>query len=165
MEIDPKQILVHALGFLILLAILKKFAWGKLLGAMESRSKRIADELSSIERAKEELEQLKVQYQESLSKIEEAARKKLQEAVQEGRRVAGEIEEDARTYARETLEKAQEAAALEVAKAREALKEQVVDLAIQANHKILERHLDEETDRKMIEAFIQEVNAMGSDRG
>jgi len=165
MEIDPKQILVHALGFLILLAILKKFAWGKLLGAMEARSKRIADELSSIERAKEELEQLKVQYQESLSKIEEAARKKLQEAIQEGRRVAGEIEEDARTYARETLEKSREAAALEVAKAREVLKEQVVDLAIQANHKILERHLDEETDRKMIEAFIQEVNAMGSDRG
>ncbi len=42
------------------------------------------------------------------------------------------------------------------------LKEQVVDLAIQVTHKILQQHLDEETDRRMIEGFIQEINNLGS---
>lgn len=160
MEIDPKQILIHAIGFLILMAILKKFAWGAMLGAMEARTKRIAGEFAQIEKAKQELEQLKIDYQQRLNKIEEEARAKIQQAVGEGRRVAAEIEEGARAHNRESLEKTREAITLEVAKAREELREQVVDLAIQATHKILQQHLDEETDRRMIEAFIKEVNTM-----
>ena len=162
MEIDPKQILIHAIGFLILLAILRKFAWGALLGAMEARAKRIADEFAAIERAKQEIEKLKADYQERLDRIEEEARAKIQQAVDEGRRVGAEVEEAARANAREAIEKSKEAIALEVAKARIELKEQVVDLAIQATHKILQQHLDEETDRRMIEAFIKEIDGVGN---
>ncbi len=165
MAIDPLQILTHAIGFLILLAILRKFAWGALLGVLDARSKRIADEFHSIEQTKQELAALKAQYQESISKIEEEARGKIQQAIAEGRRVAAEVEEDARTHARDTLEKTREAVALEVAKARVELREQVVDLAIQATHKILQQHLDEETDRRMIEAFIKEINTMDPSTG
>ena len=165
MEIDPKQILVHAIGFLILLAILRKFAWGTLLKAMEARSQRIADEFSGIERVKGELAKIKEEYQQHLARIEEEARGKIQQAIAEGRRIASEIEEGARTRNRESLEKAKETIALEVAKAREGLKEQVVDLAIQATHKVLQQHLDEETDRRMIEAFIREVNTLDADAG
>lgn len=165
MEIDPKQILVHALGFLILLAILRKFAWGALLGAMEQRSRRIASEFEGIEKAKLELDRLKQDYQQHLAKIEEEARGKIQQAVNEGRRVASEIEEEARAHARETLEKTKETIAQEVAKARVELKEQVVDLAIQATHKILQQNLDEETDRRMIEAFIREIDTLSPPAG
>jgi len=164
-EIDPKQILIHAIGFLILLAILKKFAWGTILGAMEARSKRIASEFEAIERAKQEIEKLKADYQERVAKIEEEARSKIQQAVDEGRRIGAEVEEAARTHAREALEKSKEAIALEVAKARLELKDQVVDLAIQATHKVLQQHLDEETDRRMIEAFIKEINAVEKGNG
>lgn len=159
MDLDPKQILVHALGFLILFAILRKFAWGQLLGAMEARSQRIADQFAAIEQGRQELERLKSQYQQRLDKIEEEARAKIQAAVVEGRRVAMEIEEDARSHARATLERSKESIALEVAKARTELKEQMVDLAIQVNHKVLQQHLDEETDHRMIEAFIREISA------
>ena len=79
--------------------------------------------------------------------------------------MASEIEEEARGNAREALEKAKETIALEMAKARVELKEQVVDLAIQATHKILQQNLDEETDRRMIEAFIQEIDTMGPPGG
>ena len=165
MGIDPKQILVHAIGFLILLAILRKFAWGTLLKAMEARSQRIADEFAGIDRVKGELAKIKEEYQQHLTRIEEEARGKIQQAIAEGRRIASEIEEGARTRNRESLEKAKETIALEVAKAREGLKEQVVDLAIQATHKVLQQHLDEETDRRMIEAFIREVNTLDADAG
>ena len=165
MEIDPKQIVIHAIGFLILLAILKKFAWGAMLGAMEARSKRIAEDFAAIERAKQEIAKLKGEYQDSLARIEEQAQAKIQQAVAEGRRVASEIEESSRASAREALEKSKEAIALEVAKARVELKEQVVDLAIQATHKILQQNLDEETDRRMIEAFIKEINTVEKGNG
>ena len=165
MEIDPKQILIHAIGFLILLAILRKFAWGAILGTMEVRRKRIADEFAAIEQTKQELAKLKGDYQEQIDRIEEEARSKIQQAVDEGRRVGAEVEESARAHAREVLEKSKEAIALEVAKARLELKDQVVDLAIQATHKVLQQHLDEETDRRMIEAFIKEINAVEKGNG
>ncbi len=157
------QFVVNILAFLLLLAILKKFAWGSLLALIDERRAKIAAEFSAIEQAKGELSKLKVEYQERLNKIEEEARGRIQQAVQEGRRVAMEIEEDARAHAREILEKTKEAVTLEVAKARVELKEQVVDLAIQVTHKVLQHHLDEETDRRMIEAFIREISTLDKD--
>lgn len=159
------QFVTNVLAFLLLLVILKKFAWGTLLKLVDERKEKIAAEFRTIDQAKEELAKLKVEYQQHLRKIEEEARGKIQQAVSEGRRIGMEIEEDARAHARATLEKVKETAAMEVAKARSELKEQVVDLAIQITHKVLQQHLDEETDRRMIEGFIQEVNALekGSD--
>ena len=159
------QFVVNILSFLLLLAILKKFAWGSLLKLIDERRAKIASEFDSIEKAKQEMAALKAQYQEQLNRIEEEARRKIQESIGEGRRISAEIEEDARTHARETLEKAKEAVALEVAKARAELKEQVVDLAIQVTHKVLQQNLDEETDRRMIESFIKEIGSMEKGRG
>lgn len=159
------QFVANILAFLLLLAILKKFAWGALLKLIDERREKISSEFAHIEEAKQEMAKLKADYQERLAQIEEEARAKIQQAVVEGRRVAAEIEEGARAHNRESLEKTKEAIALEVAKAREELREQVVDLAIQATHKILQQHLDEETDRRMIEAFIQEVNTMDAGNG
>ena len=151
------QFVVNILAFLLLLGILKKFAWGSLLKMIDERRDKIAAEFSAIEQAKQEMARLKEQYQQQLAQIEQEARGKIQAAVADGRRVAMEIEEDAREHARATLEKTKAAVALEVAKAREELKEQVVDLAIQVTHKVLLSNLDEETDRRMIDAFIREI--------
>lgn len=159
------QFVVNILSFLLLLAILKKFAWGSLLKLIDERRAKIASEFDSIEKAKQEIAALKAQYQEQMNRIEDEARRKIQESIGEGRRISAEIEEEARTHARDTLEKTKEAVALEVAKARVELKEQVVDLAIQVSHKVLQQNLDEETDRRMIEAFIQEINGMEKGRG
>ena len=155
------QFVVNILAFFLLLLILKKFAWGSLLKLIDERRQKIASEFELIEQTQQELAKLKADYQKQIDRIEEEARAKIQQAVDQGRRVAAEVEEGARTHARETLEKSKEAIALEVAKARVELKEQVVDLAIQATHKVLQQHLDEETDRRMIEAFIKEINAGG----
>lgn len=154
------QFVTNILAFLLLLAILKKFAWGTVLKLIDDRQKKIASEFAAIEQGNRTLGCLKADYQERLTKIEEEARAKIQGGIAEGRRVAVEIEEEARAAARRTLEKTKESVALEVAKARAQLKEQVVDLAIQVNHKVLQQHLNEETDRRMIESFIREINAM-----
>ena len=159
------QFVVNILAFLLLLAILKKFAWGSLLKLIDERRDKITSEFEGIEKAKQELEKLKVEYQAHLTKIEEEARVKIQQAINDGRRIASEIEEDARTHARETLEKTKEAVTLEVAKARVELKEQIVDLAIQATHKVLQQNLDEETDRRMIEAFIKDISTLDKGNG
>ncbi len=154
------QFVTNIIAFLLLLAILKKFAWGALLKLIDDRRAKIESEFNSIEQTKHELAKLKDEYQASIARIEDEARAKIQAAVGEGRRVAEEIEKQARLGAEQTLEKTKEAVALEIAKARAELRDQVVDLAIQATHKVLRQHLDEETDRRMIEAFTREIDTI-----
>ena len=159
------QFVVNIFAFLLLLLILKKYAWGALLKLIDERREKITSEFESIEKAKQDLAALRKQYEEQLGKIEEEARTKIQASILEGRRIAMEIEEDAREHSRATLEKTKEAVALEVAKAKQELKEQVVDLAIGLTHKVLQQNLDEETDRRLIEGFIREIGTLEQGRG
>ena len=159
------ELVVQLTGFLLAFGILARLFWRPILLALDERRARIAAEFRGIGEAKAEMEKLKKEYHQHLERIEEEARAKIQQAIADGRRIGMEIEEEARAHARAALEKTKEAVALEVAKARVELKEQVVDLAIQVSHKVLQKHLDEETDQRMIEAFIQEINALDKQHG
>jgi len=156
--LDLLQLLSHAVGFVILLWLLRRFAWGPLLGVLDQRRQRIAAGLEDVERAKAEMARLKTQYEAQLARIEEAARKRLLEMVNEGRRVAAEIEEEARGAAQASLAKTQATLALEVAKAKVELRDQIVALTMQATEKLLRTRLDAGGDRALVEAFIAELD-------
>lgn len=158
MALDLLQLASHAVGFIILVWLLKRFAWGPLLGVLDQRRQRIADGLADVERAKQEMARLKTQYEQELARIEESARKKLLEAVNEGRRVAAEIEEEARGKAQAHLAKAKETLELEVAKAKVELRDQIVTLAMEATEKLLHSRLDAGRDKALVEEFIAELS-------
>lgn len=158
MAIDLFQLLAHAIGFIILVALLKRFAWGPLLGVLDQRRRQIATGLDDVERAKREMARLKTQYEQELARIEESARQKLAEAVTQGRRLAAEIEEEARAKVQVELVKAKETLALEVVKAKSVLRDQIVTLALEATEKLLHSRLDETKDRALVEQFIAELD-------
>ena len=79
-----KEVLVQILGFVIVFFILKAFAWEKLLGAIDARRKKIADDFLGIEKQKAGLEKLERDYRQKLDQIELEARAKIQEAAAMG---------------------------------------------------------------------------------
>lgn len=162
MAIDLFQLLAHAIGFIILVALLKRFAWGPLLGVLDQRRRQIASGLDEVVRAKQEMAALKTQYEQELARIEESARQKLVEAVNQGRRVAAEIEEEARARAQLELLKTKETLALEVTKAKTVLRDQIVTLAVEATEKLLRSRMDETKDRALVEQFIAELDGKAS---
>ena len=157
MTLDLWQLLSHAIGFLLLVWLLKRFGWGPLLGVLDQRRQRIADGLEAVEQAKQEMARLKTQYERELSRSDAAARQKLLEAVQEGQRVAAEIEEAARAAAQASLAHAKEALALEVAKAKGTLRDQIVALTLEATETLLRARVDEGRDRTLVEAFLDDL--------
>lgn len=159
MALDLAQILSHAIGFAVMLFVLRRFAWGPLLTVLDQRRRQIAGGLEDAERTKQEMARLKATYERELAKIEEAARKKLLETVNEGRRIAAEIEEEGRAKAQLELLKAKEALALEVAKAKVGLRDQIVTLTVEAAEKLLRQRVDEPRDRALVEAFLAELDA------
>ena len=87
------EILVQVLGFLIVFGILKRFAWSKLLGAIDARRKKIEDEFQAIENQRKSLEDLEKDYRHRLGHIEEEARAKIREAANVGTALAKDITE------------------------------------------------------------------------
>ena len=67
---DPGLFIWTIVTFLVLLALLAKFAWGPLLQALEARQERIRKSLDDADRAKQELERL----QQESTKIMQQAR-------------------------------------------------------------------------------------------
>ena len=88
MEFELQQVLTHAVGFLITVWILKRFAWGPLLGMMEERRNKIVGEFQQIEEEREKVAKLTAEYESRLRDIESERRDKLIEAAEEGKQIA-----------------------------------------------------------------------------
>ncbi len=138
--------------FLIVYFILKKYAWGPILEALEARERRIEEALQAAEAAKEELRRLK---REQARLVEEAKRKEaeiLREAERIKELMLEEAREEARKAAEKILEEARREAELLREKALVEVKLQAVDIVLQLAEKVLRRELK---DRKAHEEYIQ----------
>ena len=157
MDISLQQIITHAIGFLITLWILKKFAWKPLLAMIEERREKIAGEFQKIEDEKAEVDKLAAQYEAKLKDIEGERRARLAEAVTEGKQVAEEIKRNAQADARKIADKAKAELSLDVAKARVQLKGDMVAMTVTAAEKIIREKLDDAKHRELIGNFIDNV--------
>lgn len=158
--VDIKLVLTQVLGFLILVWILGRFAWGPIVTQLEARRQKIADEFAEAERRQKAADDLKLKYEQDLRGIEAQARVRLQEAVAEGQKVASEMRAQAQLDAQDRLARAEDEVMREREKAKEMLKEQVVSLSIVTAEKILKAKLDDPAQRKMAAQFIDEVGAL-----
>lgn len=157
--IDVRQVATQILGFLILLWIMRKFAWGPVMASLEARRAKIAGDFEAARQAKADADETRLRLENELKGIEARARQRLQEAVAEGQRVAGEIRQQAQTEAAARVARAEDDIAREREKAKEILKEQIVSLSMRTAEKILRQKLDDPAQRKLIGEFVEEVGA------
>lgn len=157
--IDLRLVITQVLGFLIMLWILRKYAWAPVLKTLEDRREKIAGEFREAERRQAEADQHKAKYEQELRGIEARARARLQEAVAEGQKVAGEMRTQAIKDAQHRAALADEQIAREREKSKELLKEQMISLSLRAAEKILRQKLDDPAQRRLVGEFIDEVGA------
>ena len=158
--IDIPQVATQILGFLLMVWILRRYAWGPLIGMLEARREKIAGEFKEADRLKAEAVGLKAKYEADLKTIEAHARHRMTEAVAEGQRVAEEIKSQAQKDAAARLERAGDEIAREREKAKEILKQQVIGLSLRTAEKILRQKLDDPAQRQLTGEFIDEVGAL-----
>lgn len=157
MNIQWQLLLTHAIGFLITLWILKKFAWRPLLAVMEERRQKIIGEFKKIEDDRADVQQLAAQYEAKLKEIDAERRAKLVEAVNEGKALAEEIKSTAHAEARQITERAKGEIQQDIAKARVQLKNDMVSLTVAAAEKIIHEELDDEKHRRLIGEYIDKL--------
>ena len=155
--LDWSVLLTQIIGFLIVLAVLRKVAWGPILQKLDERRDKIADDVSSADRMRREAEELKEKYQEELRTIEGQARERIQLAVAEGQKVAEEIRAEARTEADRLREKTKADINQEYEKARAALHNDVVQMALGAAGKLVNEEMNADRQRKLVDDFLREL--------
>ena len=157
LQLDLQQVLSQAISFVILLWLLRRFAWRPLLAILDERRRHIETTLQDVAQKKSELEHLQADYARRLAKIDDEARVKIQQAILEGKRIAIEVQEEARAQAQAILSKSKETVELELAKAKVTLRDQLADMTVEAVERVLQQKLDPKTDRALVESALDEL--------
>ncbi|MBI3316207.1 MAG: F0F1 ATP synthase subunit B [Candidatus Omnitrophica bacterium] len=151
------EIIVQVLGFLAVFFLLKKLAWGKLMGAIDARRGKIRDEFQAIEKQKADLETLAKDYRRRLQHIDEEARAKIQEASEAGLTLAQDIQDKARGDAEKLLERAKAEIQQDIQKARLEMRNELVDLSTLITEKVLREKLDAREHERLVNQFIKDL--------
>lgn len=129
--------------FLVLLFVLRKFAWKPILGAVEEREKSIEDSLASAEKAREEMARLKSDNDRILAE----ARAERDSILKEAREIKDKMINDAKAEAGSQAEKiianAKEQIQNEKMAAVTDLKNQVAEMSIEIAEMVLGKELED----------------------
>lgn len=155
MKIEFSLLISQIVAFLIVLWILKRFAWGPLEKILEERKSKIQAEFDSLEEQKKTLSDLTDSYTKKLAGIEQEAKTILTHAVEKGVKEAQEIREEARMEAKSTLEKVQADIKHEIVKAKTELKQKLVALIMQVSEKLIGEKMDSEKDKIKVREFVE----------
>lgn len=141
-------------AFLVVLFILKKFAWKPIIATLNEREKTIADSIESAERVKAEMAQLKNENEVLMAKAREERALILKEAKEMKDRIVNEAKEQAKTEANKIFVDAQAAIQAQKMAALTDVKNQVGTLVIEVTEKILRREL---ADKAQQESYIRQL--------
>jgi F-type H+-transporting ATPase subunit b len=136
------------LAFLIVLFILKKFAWKPILNSLKERENTIADSLATAEKVKAEMSQLKSENEALLAKAREERAQLLKEARDTKERIISEAKEQAKIEANKIVVDAQAAIQQQKMAALTDVKNQVGTLVIEVAEKVLRRELGNKTEQE-----------------
>ncbi|MCY4602603.1 MAG: F0F1 ATP synthase subunit B [Gemmatimonadetes bacterium] len=159
MLLDPHVGLIiwTIITFLVVLFVLKKFAWPQLLAALDEREKRISDAIAAAEQARQEAEEVLREHRQKLAAADEEARQVVAEAREAGANVRQTIVSQAREEAERMLNQARTSIESEKRAAIAELRRETANLAVQAAGALIDANLDDEKNRGLVDDFIARI--------
>lgn len=157
LHIDPPVILINIIGFLVLLALMRKFFFGPISQFFSERQQEVAQWVGSAESAQQqaaqELSRIQGQRQEMLDQAQQEANEARQQAQQqsdelldEARQQALEREQRAKEHIRDSRERA-------LAEARS----EIAQLSTELARRALGESLKDEEQQQLLEAALRDV--------
>ncbi len=150
------SLVVYLVNFGLLLVILYKFAYKRILTLLDERAERINAALEEAERVRGETENQQVQMQRALDDSRQAG----QQVLQEAREAAERYREDQQAKVQVQIAEALERARIEIDSERDAAIEQVraqfANLVVSASEKVIRKSLDKKDHERLIDDVLSE---------
>jgi len=158
-QVDPGLFIWTIVTFLVLLALLAKFAWRPLLEALESRQSAIRKALDDAQQAKQELERVNQESAQIVNRARVDAEAIITQSRSDGDRLREEIRQKARTEADHIVKNAERQIQLETSRALEQIRREAVDLSVMIASKIIQRNLSKEDNQRLIDEALKQVES------
>jgi len=151
------DMLVQLVFFIVLLILIRKFAWGPIMNMMEKREEHVANEIDAAETSRAEAEEAREQAESRLKETKQEAQQIIEDAKNAGVRQEEEIVASAKNEADRIKQAAQEEIQNEKEKALQALQDKVASLSVLIASKVIEKELNAEDQEALIDEYIKEV--------
>ncbi len=140
--------------FLVMVVILKKIAWGPLLGAIEEREEKIRVELEAAAKNRQEMEALKNNYAQQWAELEAKAKEFLSDAQQKGNLAKESLLKEAEEQARKLTDKTRQQLEIEKERLVKELQTEVTSLSLLIAEKLMQKSVDKQVQDNMVQEFI-----------
>lgn len=145
-------------AFLVVFFILKKYAWPAITKGLKEREQGIADALSTAERVKAEMAQMKSEHEALLAQAREERAQILKEARETKEKIINESKETAKAEASKIISETQAAIETQKMAALIDVKNQVGKMVVEVSEQILRRELRNKDDQEAhIKGLVNEI--------
>ena len=143
--------------FLVLLVILAKFAFKPLTAAVEAREAALEKAIKDAQADREAAAKHLAEQTKALDAARAEAQRMVAESRTTGEKLRNEMLEQTKHQQAELLERARVEIDNERKRAIADLRREAVELAVAGASKVIERNLDDQTNRKLVESFLATV--------
>ena len=144
-------------SFILLLVLIKKFAWSNITSIFEERAEKIASDIDRAEEARQKAEVLAQKREDELAGSRKEAKTIIENAKETAEKSKASILADAKLEAGRLKEKANQEIAQNKAEAVQSVKGEVADLTISLAGKIISQNLDGHAHKELIDQYIDQL--------
>lgn len=157
-EIAPNVSFWTIVNFILLLIVLRIFAWKPVLAIIERREKKIRDALEQADKAQKEAEKKLEEHKNLFEKGRIESAEMIAQAKEKANKIQNEILEKANSEALLLIKKAKDEISLEREKALKEIKSKVADISVAIAEKMIRKSITVDDHRELISSSIKELD-------
>jgi F-type H+-transporting ATPase subunit b len=150
-------LILQSIAMMIFVWFCMKFIWPPVLKAMDERREKIAEGLAASDRAEKELEKAKVEVDAQINEARDKAGQIVDQANQRHSQILDQAKDDATAERKRQVTAAEADITQSANQAREELRSSVASLAVLGASQILEKEVNADTHRELLDKLIAEI--------
>ena len=144
-------------SFLLLIFLVKKYAWGNISSILDERAEKISSDIDGAEEARKKAEELANKREAVLAGSRTEAKTIIENAKGTAEKSKADILAEAKLEAGRLKEKANQEIAQNKAEALQSVKGEVADLTVSLAGKIISQNLDSHAHKELIDQYIDQL--------
>jgi len=144
----------HIINFLLLLWLLKRFAYQPVLRMLEDRRQRIEEGLKAADLAREEAARQRAELEKQIEEERHRAQARIAEVTRQAEQLREQILAEAQAEADRIMAEAREQAKAERERILQDARRQIAELSLLVAQKVVGESLDEQKQHQVIQKFL-----------
>jgi len=161
-KFDPGLAIWTIFTFLVLVALLSKFAWKPLMLMLDTRQESIKKSLADAETAKRELERLQEESSHIIRKARVEAESIVSKSWSDAEKLREEMKVKAKAEADAIVKESQRQIEIEAGRALRQIRSEVADLSIAIASKVIQRNVSKEDNDRLIQDTLKQIESSRS---